>query len=64
MTVPLRPDMSYNVDELIQRSEEVGAGVLIINTPNNPTGSVLRDDGAERILEDFSGSRPAGRGLL
>ena len=53
--IPLNPDMSYNVDELISRSSEAGAGVLIINTPNNPTGCVLRDDGLERILQQYPG---------
>jgi len=51
--VPLNPDMSYDVDALISKSQ--GAGVLIINTPNNPTGAVLRGEGLQRILEQFSG---------
>ncbi len=53
--IPLNPDMSYNVDKLISVSRESGAGVLIVNTPNNPTGSVLKDDGLERILQQFPG---------
>jgi histidinol-phosphate aminotransferase len=53
--IPLNPDMSYNVNELISRSQESGAGVLIINTPNNPTGSVLKEEGLEEILNKFSG---------
>jgi histidinol-phosphate aminotransferase len=53
--IPLNPDMSYNVDELISQSRESGAGVLIINTPNNPTGSVLKDEDLERILQQFPG---------
>jgi len=53
--VPLNPDMSYDVDALISKSQEAGAGVLIINTPNNPTGAVLRGEGLQRILEQFSG---------
>jgi len=53
--IPLDPDMSFNVDTLISRSEEAGAGVLIVNTPNNPTGSVLKRDALKRILEEFSG---------
>lgn len=53
--IPLNPDMSYNVDALIETSMEAGAGVLIINTPNNPTGSVLRGEGLRRILERFPG---------
>jgi histidinol-phosphate aminotransferase len=53
--IPLNPDMTYNVDALISDSEKAGAGVLIINTPNNPTGSVLRENDLKRILEEFSG---------
>jgi len=53
--IPLNPDMSYNVDELVSKSRESGAGVLIINTPNNPTGCVLRDGDLEKILKEFSG---------
>ena len=55
VNIPLNPDMSYNVDELIFKSQECGAGVLIINTPNNPTGSVLKEEGLEEILKRFSG---------
>lgn len=53
--IPLNPDMSYDVDGLISKSEEAGAGVLIVNTPNNPTGSVLRAEGLRKILERFRG---------
>jgi histidinol-phosphate aminotransferase len=47
--------MTYNVDDLISKSQESGAGVLIINTPSNPTGSVLENEGLRRILNQFSG---------
>jgi len=53
--IPLNADMSYNVDELIARSEETGARLLIICTPNNPTGSVLEDGDLKRILDSVSG---------
>ena len=53
--ISLNPDMTYNVDDLISHSEGVGAGVLIINSPNNPTGTVLKNDALKRILEKFSG---------
>jgi histidinol-phosphate aminotransferase len=55
INIPLNPDFSYNVDELVSRSEESGAKVLIINTPNNPTGTVLGEEDLTRILENFSG---------
>ncbi|MBN1567521.1 MAG: histidinol-phosphate transaminase [Acidobacteria bacterium] len=53
--IPLNPDMSYNANDLISKSQESGASVIIINTPNNPTGSVLSEDGLEEILKRFSG---------
>jgi histidinol-phosphate aminotransferase len=53
--VPLNPDTSYNVDALISVSRESGAGVLIINNPNNPTGSAIRKQELKRILEEFPG---------
>jgi histidinol-phosphate aminotransferase len=53
--IPLNPDMSFNVDELIARSNEAQARVLVICTPNNPTGTVLSEDEARRILDNFSG---------
>jgi histidinol-phosphate aminotransferase len=53
--VPLNPDMTFDVDGLISKGQESGAGVMIINNPNNPTGSVLENDGLERILNQFRG---------
>ena len=55
VSIPLNPDMSYNVEELISKAKESGATVMIVNTPNNPTGSVMKDDGLERILREFPG---------
>jgi histidinol-phosphate aminotransferase len=53
--IPLNPDMSYNVDALISKSNESGASVLIINNPNNPTGSAIREEGLKKILDQFPG---------
>jgi histidinol-phosphate aminotransferase len=55
VSIPLNPDMSYNVDRLISMSQESNAALLVVNTPNNPTGSVLKEDGLEEILKRFSG---------
>jgi len=55
INVPLKADMGYDVDQIITRSEEVEARVLIICSPNNPTGTVLAEPDLERILERFSG---------
>ena len=53
--VPLNPDQTYNADIILSKAKESGAGVLIVNTPNNPTGSVLHNEDLERILKQFSG---------
>jgi histidinol-phosphate aminotransferase len=53
--IPMNPDLSYNVDDLVSKSKESGAGVLIINNPNNPTGSTIREKGLRRILDQFPG---------
>ncbi len=55
VSIELNPDMSYNVDRLIAKSGESGAGVLIVNTPNNPTGSLLKEEDLQRILERYNG---------
>jgi len=55
VNIPLNPDMTYNVETLITKSQESGVGVLVINTPNNPTGSVLTEEGLEEILQRFPG---------
>src|SRR4029434_4704065 len=55
INVPLRADMSYDVDQLIMLSGEVDARVMIICSPNNPTGTVLEERDLEKILEHFSG---------
>jgi histidinol-phosphate aminotransferase len=55
ISIPLNPDMSFNIDALIERSAASGARVLVICTPNNPTGSVLGETGLKCILEGFPG---------
>jgi histidinol-phosphate aminotransferase len=55
LDIPLSADMTFDIDALISKSRESGAGVLIVNTPNNPTGAVLRGEDLRRILEKFPG---------
>jgi histidinol-phosphate aminotransferase len=38
---PLGPELEYQPDELRQLRRELGAGVTIVCSPNNPTGGVL-----------------------
>ncbi len=50
--VPLGKDFRYDVDRLITAAVEERARVIVLNSPNNPTGSVLPADGVERILSE------------
>jgi histidinol-phosphate aminotransferase len=74
--VPLRgDDFGYDVDAIIQAAQRERARVVILNSPNNPTGSALPDGAVERLLaetealllcdeayQDFGG--PSAVGLL
>ncbi len=55
VNIPLSDDMSYDVEAMISRSEEAGAQVLLVCSPNNPTGTVLEEEGLKRILDGYSG---------
>lgn len=55
VTAPLREDMTYDAGALLAAAEEAGARVLIVGSPNNPTGSVLSLEDLRRILENFPG---------
>jgi histidinol-phosphate aminotransferase len=52
--VPLGPAFSYDVDRLIAAATREQARVIVLNSPNNPTGSVLPSGGVERILAGTS----------
>jgi histidinol-phosphate aminotransferase len=73
--VPLAEGFEYDVERLIETVRHEQARVVVLNSPNNPTGSVLPDGAVERILErtaalvvcdeayqDFGG--PTALGLL
>ena len=50
--VPLRPDFSYDIDGLIDTAVRDRARVVVLNSPNNPTGSALPDGAVRRVLEE------------
>jgi histidinol-phosphate aminotransferase len=73
--VPLRDDFAFDVDGLIDGARRGKARVIVLNSPNNPTGSALPDGAVQRILaatdalvvcdeayQDFGG--PSAIGLL
>lgn len=50
--VPLGPDFTYDVDALIEAAVRERARVVVVNSPNNPTGSALPEGAVERLLEE------------
>jgi histidinol-phosphate aminotransferase len=73
--VPLGRGFAYDVGRMIDEAIREQARVVVLNSPNNPTGSVLPDGAVERILaetralvvcdeayQDFGG--PTALGLL
>ena len=52
--VPLGNGFTYDVERLIDEAIRVQARVIVLNSPNNPTGSVLPEGAVERILDETS----------
>jgi histidinol-phosphate aminotransferase len=52
---PLNADMSYSADELLARAKASGAELIVCCTPNNPTGSLLKETDLAKILARFEG---------
>jgi histidinol-phosphate aminotransferase len=49
--VALGPMFAYDVDGLIDAAVRERARVVVLNSPNNPTGSALPEGAVERVLE-------------
>jgi histidinol-phosphate aminotransferase len=49
--VSLGDDFAFDVDRLIEAAQRERARIVVLNSPNNPTGSILPDGAVERILE-------------
>ncbi|HUK22196.1 MAG TPA: histidinol-phosphate transaminase [Gemmatimonadales bacterium] len=50
--VPLTPDFQFDVDALLEAASGHGARVVVVNTPNNPTGTPIPDGVIERLLAE------------
>jgi histidinol-phosphate aminotransferase len=50
--VPLGPEYNYDVDALITAARREDARVIVLNSPNNPTGSALPEGAIERFLAE------------
>lgn len=54
VAVPLGADFSYDIDALIATAQREQAQVVVLNSPNNPTGSALPAGAVERVLAETS----------
>jgi histidinol-phosphate aminotransferase len=52
VAVPLRADFAFDLDALVAAVRRTSASVVVVNSPNNPTGTPLPEGGAQRLLED------------
>lgn len=50
--VPLTDDLRFDVDGIIAAAQEADAAVIVLCTPNNPTGSALSRDEIVRIHDE------------
>jgi histidinol-phosphate aminotransferase len=50
--VPLEEGFSFDVEQLIRAAQDERARVIVVNSPNNPTGSVLPENGIDRLLAE------------
>lgn len=50
LPVPLGDGFVFDVDALIEAAQRESARVIVLNSPNNPTGSALPEGAVERIL--------------
>lgn len=50
VSVPLGTDYRYDVDAMVVAARRERAKVVVLNSPNNPTGSSLPEGAVERVL--------------
>ncbi len=50
--VALGSDFEFDIDALVEAASRERARVVVLNSPNNPTGSALPDGAVERVLEE------------
>ena len=56
VTVPCNDDYTQNIDKLIQRASEINPKIVIICTPNNPTGYVTEKRDIVKVLDRITNS--------
>jgi histidinol-phosphate aminotransferase len=55
VSVPLAADLRFDVDAIIRAARESRAAVVVLCTPNNPTGAALSLDEISHIHDEASG---------
>ena len=50
--VPLTPDFAFDLAALIRAAAAAQARVIVVNSPNNPTGTPFPEGGVEQLLEE------------
>lgn len=55
LSVPLTTDLQFDTEEIRKRAIEERADVVIICSPNNPTGCRIDEDDLVRLAKDFNG---------
>jgi len=53
--VPLAPDLSFDVDALLAAARDPRVRMIVLCSPNNPTGAALGEPDVSRILTAFDG---------
>lgn len=53
--VPARPDLSYDVDAILDAAQRVEAPITVVTTPNNPTGQTIAHADLERLAAGVPG---------
>jgi histidinol-phosphate aminotransferase len=52
VSVPLRGDLSFDVDAVIRAARETSAAAVVLCSPNNPTGAALSREEIERVHDE------------
>jgi len=54
VTVPLTREFDLDADAVISKARKVGAKVIFLACPNNPTGNRFSDDAVRKVLENVN----------
>ncbi len=52
--VMMQPSLEFDVDRLVEEANRARASMIVVCSPNNPTGTLLSREGVVRLLEETS----------